>query len=163
AGCARRCDPGAGGARSRVRASADRADGVRPGRLRSGGRPTLRLAYSRVMRSALLGLLTLSLACSPPAVKEPTPPVVRAPPEPMAYLRGTLVPWPKSDARGRISLTDPERKRVASYDSALVVLTLIRRGTREEAARVIEGLYAMQRPDGSLPFSFVLPEPEEIA
>ncbi|MDB5219294.1 MAG: hypothetical protein JWO86_7221, partial [Myxococcaceae bacterium] len=51
--------------------------------------------------------------------------------------------------------------RVAAYDSALMVLVLIRRGSREEAASIIEALLALQRSDGSVPFSFVLPRPDE--
>jgi hypothetical protein len=41
------------------------------------------------------------------------------------------------------------------------VLVLIRRGARAEAGSIIEALLALQRPDGSLPFSFVLPRPDE--
>lgn len=81
--------------------------------------------------------------------------------DPMAYLRGSLAPYPNAGAHGRLAVTDPARGRVAAYDSALVVLVMIRRGAREEAARIIEGLLALQAADGSLPFSFVLPKPDE--
>ncbi|HVJ94237.1 MAG TPA: hypothetical protein VM580_30825, partial [Labilithrix sp.] len=80
---------------------------------------------------------------------------------PMTYLRNTLVPWPNPTSKGRLALSDPKMQRIAVYDSALMVLVLIRRGTREEAAQVVEGLYAVQKPDGSLPFSFVLPAPDD--
>lgn len=111
--------------------------------------------------ACLLGL-ALSVACTGkgagevPVVAPSRSPVSRS----LAFLRQTLVPYPTPQGRGRIALTDPISKRVATYDSALVALVLIRRGERDEAARVIEGLRALQRPDGSLPFSFKLPRPD---
>ncbi len=79
----------------------------------------------------------------------------------LEYLRTTLIPYPTPDSHGRLALTDPIRKRLATYDSALLILVLMRYGFREEAGRVIEGLRAVQRADGSVPFSFTLPRPED--
>lgn len=109
--------------------------------------------------------MSLSVACTTPAARPaPAPAPTSGAPAPasdaIGYLRGSLAPWPSADAHGRLAVTDPLTKRVATYDSALVALVLIRRGAREEAARLIEGLLALQEPDGSLPFSFVLPRPE---
>jgi hypothetical protein len=80
--------------------------------------------------------------------------------KPLAYLRGTLASWPERTSTGRLAVTDPSVGRVAAYDSALIVLVFIREGSREEAAAVLEGLAALQRPDGSFPFSFTLPRPD---
>lgn len=112
-------------------------------------------------RYACLVGLTLSVsACAPPSARPVAAPAPVRTKEPLVYLRGTLVAYPEASARGRVTVTDPVRRRVASYDCALVALVLLRRGEREEAGRIIEGLLALQRPDGSLPFSFVLPRPE---
>lgn len=109
---------------------------------------------------ALCAGLPLLLACSS-APSNPAPHAAQPPMQkPMTWLRGTLAPWPERGSPGRIAVTDPTVGRVATYDSALVALVLIRRGSREEAARVVEGLAALQRPDGSLPFSFELPRPD---
>lgn len=105
--------------------------------------------------------LALVLACSAPAAAPPARSASTSTASAMAYLRGSLVPWPSSDSSARLALTDPQSHRVATYDSALMVLVLIRNGSREEAASVIEGLAGLQRPDGSLPFSFELPRPDE--
>lgn len=110
-----------------------------------------------------LSLLACSLAvagtaCAPRAGEAPPESApLRTNRDPLAYLRSTLAPWPDASARGRLAITDPASGRVATYDSALVALVLIRRGERDEAARVLEALRALQRPDGSLPFSFILP------
>lgn len=102
------------------------------------------------------------IACGAPGPRSPeaAPAPATTAADPLAYLRGTLAPWPRGGSNGRIAVTDPKSGRVAVYDSALVVLVLIRRGSRDEAARVIEGLQALQRADGSLPFSFVFPTPD---
>lgn len=107
--------------------------------------------------ACVLGL-SMSVACVPPRAQPARAPEPAA--EPLAFLRRTLAPWPSAGAHGRLAVTDPLRQRVATYDSALVALVLIRRGAREEAARIIEALLALQGPDGSLPFSFILPRPE---
>ncbi|HVH43018.1 MAG TPA: hypothetical protein VM925_11765 [Labilithrix sp.] len=116
-----------------------------------------------MMRAAILACLLFTFACSapPPPKPPPVPPAPMASVDPMTFLRGALTPWPEATSHGRLALTDPETKRVATYDSALVILVLIRKGAREEAARVIEGLHALQRADGSFPFSFELPRPDE--
>lgn len=79
----------------------------------------------------------------------------------LTFLRRSLVAWPDAKSSGRLALTDPETRRVATYDSALVILVLIRKGAREEASHLIEALHGLQRPDGSFPFSFELPRPDE--
>jgi hypothetical protein len=57
-------------------------------------------------------------------------------------------------------VTDPSSGRIATYDSALITLVLIRAGDRARAARVLLGLAALQDGDGALPFSFTLPAPD---
>lgn len=83
-----------------------------------------------------------------------------APADPVTFLKSTLRPGPAADGKGQLAITDPARNRVAVYDSALVILVLIRHGRREEAARIIDGLSALQSTEGSLPFSFTLHEHE---
>ncbi|MBX3197961.1 MAG: hypothetical protein KF894_07425 [Labilithrix sp.] len=114
-----------------------------------------------MIRRASIAGLGLLLACAAPPRPPATAPAATSKVDPMPFLRGALVPWPDAGSRGRLALTDPESRRVAAYDSALVVLVLMRHGARAEAGAVIEGLHALQRPDGSLPFSFVLPRPDE--
>lgn len=105
--------------------------------------------------------LALVLACGAPAAAPPSRPASAPAVSAMTYLRGSLVPWPSPRSSARLALTDPQSRRVATYDSALMVLVLIRNGSREEAASVIDALAALQRSDGSLPFSFELPRPDE--
>ncbi len=117
-----------------------------------------------MMRAPLIAGLTIMLACSAPsttAPQGPRPTQERATSDAMQFLRGRLVPWPTADGRGRIAVSEPSTKRVAAYDSALVLLVLIRQGAREEAGMIVEGLHALQAPDGSLPFSFLLPRPDD--
>lgn len=118
------------------------------------------------MRRASLGIFAFVLACAAPptptktpTASPPSPPMTRS--EPIEYLRRSLVAWPDRTSRGRLALTDPERQRIATYDSALVALVLVRQGAHDEAGAVIEGLRALQQPDGSFPFSFVLPRPDD--
>ncbi|MDB5212158.1 MAG: hypothetical protein JWO86_85, partial [Myxococcaceae bacterium] len=112
-----------------------------------------------------LSVLSACVAISPvacsPASSRPSASSASGAADPLVYLRRSLVPWPSPHSPGRLAVTDPIAHRVAAYDSALMVLVLIRRGSREEAARVIEALLALQRSDGSVPFSFVLPRPDE--
>jgi hypothetical protein len=82
------------------------------------------------------------------------------PHDPLAYLVASLRPWPQTDSPGLLAVTDPATGRVASYDSALVVLALLRAGDRVRAARVLQGLAALQNADGGIPFAFTLPEPD---
>ncbi|HXX66409.1 MAG TPA: hypothetical protein VEK07_04455 [Polyangiaceae bacterium] len=77
--------------------------------------------------------------------------------DPLSFLESRLRPFPRSDSEGLLAVTDPEDGRIAIYDSALVVLVLIRAGERGRAARVLLGLLALQDEDGGLPFSFVPP------
>jgi hypothetical protein len=77
-----------------------------------------------------------------------------------SFLDAALRPWPNGDSTGLLAVTDPTTGRVATYDSALVVLVLLRTGQRERAAGVLRGLAALQRDDGGIPFSFTLPAPD---
>jgi hypothetical protein len=119
-------------------------------------RAAMTLALSAVFACAAISPAACSPATSPRSARSAS-----AVADPLVYLRRSLVPWPSPQAAGRLALTDPGAKRVAAYDSALMVLVLIRRGSREEAASVIEALLALQRSDGSVPFSFVLPRPDD--
>ncbi len=115
-----------------------------------------------MMRAPLIAGLTVVLACSAPAAPPAAQPTAtKTTADPMQFLRGRLVPWPREDGHARIAVSDPVAKRVAAYDSALLLLVLVRKGARDEAGMLVEGLHALQRPDGSLPFSFVLPKPDE--
>ncbi|HSO41036.1 MAG TPA: hypothetical protein VLT33_51275 [Labilithrix sp.] len=105
--------------------------------------------------------LSLLVACQPPPAQPPARGGAAVGRLAVDYLRSTLVPWPTPEAHGRLALTDPVAHRVAVYDSALVALVLIRGGARAEAAAIVEALLALQRPDGSLPFSFALPRPDD--
>ncbi len=105
--------------------------------------------------------LSLTLACSEhvrrgPAVPAPATPAGDA----TSFLVGRLRPWPDPGSVGLLAVTDPATGRVATYDSALVVLVLLRAGRRDLAARVLQGLAALQGDDGRLPFSFTLPAPD---
>ena len=77
-----------------------------------------------------------------------------------SFLTASLRSWPREDSTGLIALSDPRGSRVATYDSALVALVLIRAGDRERASRVLEALLGLQEKDGGLPFSFTLPAPD---
>lgn len=111
-----------------------------------------RLASATVL-AATLG----AMACGPatPAPREPAAVAKEA----VGFLRGRLVPG--VGGRGKLALTDRDSSRVAIYDSALVALVMIRRGSRAEAGAILDGLHALARPDGGLPFSFVLPKPDD--
>jgi hypothetical protein len=78
-----------------------------------------------------------------------------------SFLVGSLRPWPHADSPGLLAVTDPAGGRVGPYDSALVVLALIRAGDRDRAGRIVHALSALQRPDGGLPFLFTLPAPDD--
>ncbi len=87
-----------------------------------------------------------------PAARQPGE-VQRAPAD---FIDGALRPW----SNGALVVTDPETNRFATYDSALAVLVMLRRGRRDDAGRILVGLAALQYEDGALPFSFTLPGPE---
>ncbi|MBK6695718.1 MAG: hypothetical protein IPG50_26435 [Myxococcales bacterium] len=72
----------------------------------------------------------------------------------LSFLASRLIPWPASGP-GLLAVTDLDNGRVAIYDSALVALVMLRSGRLDEAARLLVGLAALQREDGSLPFSLV--------
>jgi hypothetical protein len=108
--------------------------------------------------AVLLGLLPS--ACASGKAHAPAAAAHMQPHDPLAYLVASLRPWPQTDSPGLLAVTDPSTGRVASYDSALVVLVLLRAGDRIRAARVLQGLAALQNADGGLPFAFTLPEPD---
>jgi len=116
-----------------------------------------------MMRAPLIAGLSVVLACCAPSAgpraAQPSP--VTATADAMPFLRSRLVPWPSDDSRARVVVSEPAAKRVAVYDSALMILVSIRKGAREEAGALVEGLHALQASDGSLPFSFLLPRPDE--
>jgi hypothetical protein len=81
--------------------------------------------------------------------------------DPIAFLTSSLRPWPPPDSPGLVAVTDAPTGLVATYDSALVILALLRSGERARAARVLQGLAALQSDDGAVPFSFTLSSPDE--
>jgi hypothetical protein len=104
-----------------------------------------------------LAATALSLACVQPPV--PNAPAGRAL-SATEFLEASLQPWPHAESPGLIAITDPSTGRVSPYDSALVVLALLRAGDRQRAGSVVRGLAALQQADGGLPFSFTLPRPD---
>lgn len=103
----------------------------------------------------------LAAGCGEPA-RPPASPSADAPDAgkaASAFLASRLVAFPGKGA-GALAVTDPATKRIAIYDSALVALASMRAGDRAAAARLFQGLAAVQEPDGALPFSFVLPAPD---
>lgn len=111
----------------------------------------------------MLGVVAAASACAPAVTREGPPRQVAGRRTGAEFLATTLHAFPEGSARGLVSVTDVASRRVAAYDSALVVLVLARQGDRETAGRVLEGLRALQGPDGSVPFSFALPKPDETA
>jgi hypothetical protein len=105
-------------------------------------------------------VLVFVAGCAPTSAPAAPP---GPPGTPLAFLEGSLRRWPRDDSPGELAVTDPETGRVAIYDSALVVLVLLRADKRERAARVLLGLAALQDADGGLPFSFSLPAPDRAA
>jgi hypothetical protein len=112
------------------------------------------------MRRALLALLLLSCADGRGRPAPIPAQATRETHDATSFLAGRLRPWPRNDSDGLLAVTDPAASRVASYDSALLVLVLLRTGHRETAARVLRALSALQEADGGLPFSFTLPAPD---
>jgi hypothetical protein len=70
--------------------------------------------------------------------------------------------WPHLDSNGLVRTPSPtgasivsgNEHRYAIYDDAMAALYLVHRGRRDDAARVLTALSAVQHADGSLPFSF---------
>ncbi len=116
------------------------------------------------MRRAALLALVLFVACAPQ--RGPEGQTMRAhggiAPDPVSFLVQSLRAWPEDSSDGLLAVTDPKSGRLAVYDSALVALVLLRRGQRERAGRILSGLAALQAEDGSLPFSFTLPSPQNF-
>jgi hypothetical protein len=69
-------------------------------------------------------------------------------------------PWPVDSQNSLLAVSSPLTERVSIYDNALLSLYLMRRGERERAGSVLLGLAQLQRPDGSLPFTFAWPAPD---
>ncbi|HEV3189677.1 MAG TPA: hypothetical protein VGY54_04225 [Polyangiaceae bacterium] len=112
----------------------------------------------RLASALLIGLL--SWACASAQTRAPAATGKTRPGDPLVFLLASLRPWPRADSPGLLASTDPTTGRIATYDSALVVLTLLRAGDRVRAARVLQGLAALQSADGGIPFAFTLPEPD---
>src|SRR3979411_3186844 len=111
------------------------------------------------MRRAVV-TVSLLLACAGGGAREPARAPGVAVRDATPVLAGPLRPGPRNDSIGLLAVTDPSTGRVATYDSALVVLALLRIGQRDRAARVLQGLAALQGDDGGIPFSFTLPAPD---
>jgi hypothetical protein len=115
------------------------------------------------MRLLGASLLALAMGCAGERSR-PAPKAAESRRAPRAdatsFLVGSLRPWPRRDSPGLLAITDPATGRVGPYDSALVLLALLRAGDRHRAGRVLAGLAALQTVDGGLPFSFALPGPD---
>jgi hypothetical protein len=110
-------------------------------------------------RLVFLGLVAIaSCAGGSPAARAPIADEVSG--DATSFLVASLRPWPHADSPGLLAVTEPETGRVASYDSALVALALLRAGDRDRAGRVLLGLFSLQTLDGGIAFSFTLPSPE---
>jgi hypothetical protein len=109
---------------------------------------------------AAAGMLALVIACADGGNHRPVNAPSTTPGDQASFLAGRVRPWPHADSSGALVVTDPRTGRVATYDSALVILALLRMGQRERAARVLRGLAALQGEDGRIPFSFTLPAPD---
>jgi hypothetical protein len=105
-------------------------------------------------------MLALVVACSGAGTRAAARGPEGARADPAAFLTSALRPWPRADSAGLIAVTDAATGVVATYDSALVVLALLRSGDRPLAARVLRGLAALQGDDGAIPFSFTLTDPD---
>ncbi|CAN5544826.1 hypothetical protein BH11MYX1_BH11MYX1_24620 [soil metagenome] len=101
---------------------------------------------------AVVALICQVVGCTP----SHTPPISAADTE--DFIAGALRPW----GAGRLAITDPDARRFAVYDSALVALVMLRRGRRDDAGLILAGLAAVQADDGALPFSFTAPGPDKI-
>ncbi len=95
-------------------------------------------------------------ALPPAAVTPPAPPLAG-----VEFLRACARPWPAPGSRPWLVPVNATASRVAIYDNALVVLVFERLGLHDEAGRVLASLEALQREDGSIPFSFELDHPEQ--
>ena len=62
-----------------------------------------------------------------------------------------------------LAVSSPLTERVSIYDNALLSLYWMRRGERARAASILLALAELQRPDGSLPFTFSWPTPDPAA
>jgi hypothetical protein len=114
---------------------------------------------SRPQSAGIEALPTASAVAAPdegPIPLEP-PPMTQSTTDALSFLRASITPFPDGAAASGLALTDPSTRRAAVYDSALLVLTLVRWGQRPDAGRLVMGLYALQDSDGSVPFSLTLP------
>mgnify|MGYP003450080584 CR=1 FL=1 len=83
--------------------------------------------------------------------------------DPHAFVSGLIRAWPPGAERSSLAVSSPATERVSSYDNALLALYLMRRDERERAGSILLGLAELQRPDGSLPFTFKWPAPDDTA
>ncbi|MDB5097190.1 MAG: hypothetical protein JWM80_1611 [Cyanobacteria bacterium RYN_339] len=78
---------------------------------------------------------------------------------PDAFLASLYVPGPGPATL--LARTAPEQPSCAIYDVALASLRELEQGHQEQAGQLLAGMVAVQRADGSLPFSFRLPKPDD--
>jgi len=83
--------------------------------------------------------------------------------DPHAFVSRLIRAWPPGSERAALAVSSAATERVSIYDNALLALYLTRRGERERAASILRGLSELQRADGSLPFTFAWPQPDESA
>ena len=113
-----------------------------------------------VLSLTLAAFLTLTACGVTPQPHMPSADPHRAA---VAFLETTLSPWPEPNGAHVLVVTSRAQKRVAIYDNALVAMVLLRDGRFRDASRILTALAVLQQPDGSLPFSFVLPQPPDVA
>ena len=99
-------------------------------------------------------------ASTPPQLRAADGQPVRLAAEPYAFVSGLIRPWPPGSQEHALAVSSAVTQRVSTYDNALLALYLLRRGERERASSILLALAALQRPDGSLPFTFPWPAPE---
>lgn len=75
------------------------------------------------------------------------------------FIAQRVKPWPPEQGPHLLATSDAN-ERVSSYDNALLVLHWLRIGERARAAQVLCALAELQYEDGSVPFSFPWPKPE---
>src|SRR5258708_4837833 len=97
------------------------------------------------MRRGLV-MLSLLLGCLDGGTRRPASGVPTSTRDATSFLLDALKPWPRGDSTGLLAVTDPSTGRVATYDSALVVLAPLRAGQRDRAARVLRLSEARERP-----------------
>lgn len=94
----------------------------------------------------------------PPTAAGARPTVDKA--EAYAFVTSLIRTWPPGSGTYTLAVSSAQGERVSIYDNALLALYLTRRGERERASSILLGLAELQRPDGSLPFTFAWPTPD---